>query len=195
MDPSGVDATRAYVGNHIDVITPLSHRWIEVNNDRIPDLELTYDVSTTIQLMQVSGKEHVLGLHYQSGDDVDYLVSDIFDLGPPYVKDDHIFEFEPLGHELEVAAQVPFRPTPNPFLERTHMSYAVSDEGALVSIAVYDVAGRRIRKLVDAPQGVGSYVVTWDGRNESGEPVRSGIYFYRAAVGQETRIVRVTLMR
>jgi hypothetical protein len=165
MDPSGVDVDRAYVGNHIDVVTPLSHRWIDINSDRIADLELTYDVSATIRLLRISGKEYALGLHYQGGDDVDYLT------------------------------QVPFRPTPNPFLGKTHMSYAVSGEGAAVSIAVYDVAGRRIRKLVDASQSAGSYVVTWDGRNESGEAVRSGIYFYRANVGQETRIVRVTLMR
>jgi hypothetical protein len=69
---------------------------------------------------------------------------------------------------------------PNPFNPTTTIEYLVPD-GALqpVSLVVYDVTGARVRTLVDAPQRGGRYAVEWDGRNEIGQRVSSGVYFYR----------------
>jgi hypothetical protein len=73
---------------------------------------------------------------------------------------------------------------PNPFNPTTRIEYWVPDSagqsgGAPVSLAIYDVRGARVRTLVDARQPSGRYRVEWDGRDNGGTPVGSGVYFYR----------------
>jgi hypothetical protein len=65
---------------------------------------------------------------------------------------------------------------PNPFNPKTTVAYNVPRESE-VTIRVYDVAGRRVRTLVDGVVEPGRHVAVWDGLNESGEAVGSGIYF------------------
>jgi hypothetical protein len=72
---------------------------------------------------------------------------------------------------------------PNPFDETTSIRYTLGDR-ATVRIRVYDVAGRGVRTLVDSEaQGPGEHSVAWDGKNEKGARVSSGIYFYRLEAG------------
>ncbi|MFQ6094444.1 MAG: hypothetical protein ACE5OR_17520 [bacterium] len=49
--------------------------------------------------------------------------------------------------------------------------------------------------MVDEPKEPGYYTVTWDGRNERGEEVSSGIYFYRLTAGQFADTKRMVLLR
>ncbi len=72
---------------------------------------------------------------------------------------------------------------PNPFREATTIAYAVERAGP-VTVAVYDLLGRRVRTLVDREQPPGAYQVAWDGRDAGGQPVASGTYFYRLRVGE-----------
>ena len=67
---------------------------------------------------------------------------------------------------------------PNPFNPRTTIRFHVDVEGP-VELAVFDLAGQRIRRLVDAEHGAGSHMVTWDGRDDHGRDVASGVYLYR----------------
>ncbi|MFN8586986.1 MAG: cytochrome c peroxidase [Candidatus Eisenbacteria bacterium] len=61
-----------------------------------------------------------------------------------------------------------------------------------VKLVLYDAAGRVVRKLVDQPmQLAGSYSVTWDGRDERGNAVSEGIYFYRLDAGGVAKTNRV----
>ena len=48
-----------------------------------------------------------------------------------------------------------------------------------MSLKIYDVEGRMIRTLADATMTAGEHVATWDGRDDSGTSVASGIYYYR----------------
>lgn len=85
--------------------------------------------------------------------------------------------------------------SPNPFNPRTTISYT-SIAGMATRVAILDMSGRRIRTLVDEPaRATGRQVVDWDGREEGGRPVASGVYFCRVlAAGQaETRLI--TLLR
>ena len=67
---------------------------------------------------------------------------------------------------------------PNPFNPLTTIRYDLPESGP-VSLTVYDVAGRRIRSLVrSTTQPAGSYNVIWDGRDDDGRTVGSGVYFY-----------------
>jgi murein DD-endopeptidase MepM/ murein hydrolase activator NlpD len=74
---------------------------------------------------------------------------------------------------------------PNPFMPSTAIRFSVPARAA-VSLAVYDTAGRLVRRLLDAtvdprPEG---HTVVWDGRTNSGAPVASGVYFYRLESGK-----------
>ena len=69
---------------------------------------------------------------------------------------------------------------PNPFNPTTRIVYFVPDGAQeTVSLVVYDVRGARVRTLVSGVKSAGRYEVEWDGRNQNGVPVSSGVYFYR----------------
>ena len=72
---------------------------------------------------------------------------------------------------------------PNPFNPETWIPYQLSED-SLVSLSIYDTTGRLIRTLPLGYQSAGFYnsrerAAYWDGRNETGESVASGIYFYQ----------------
>ena len=66
---------------------------------------------------------------------------------------------------------------PNPFNSGTVIRYNLPHQ-ADVLLDIYDISGRRVRRLVDEWQAGGRYVVRWDGQDERGEIVSSGIYIY-----------------
>jgi flagellar hook assembly protein FlgD len=62
-----------------------------------------------------------------------------------------------------------------------------------VKLIIYDLYGRRVRILQDAEKNAGSYTQTWDGLDQFGAPVATGIYVYRLQTGQAT-LTRKMLM-
>lgn len=68
---------------------------------------------------------------------------------------------------------------PNPFNPSTTISYQVPDDGQQVSIVIYNVTGQLVRTLVNSNQMAGEYSVQWDGMDENGRRVSSGLYFFR----------------
>jgi flagellar hook assembly protein FlgD len=69
---------------------------------------------------------------------------------------------------------------PNPFNPRTSFSFTL-DRNERVTLAVYDVRGSRVRTIVDTVLPAGRYEqqFSWDGVNDRGAAVNSGMYFYR----------------
>lgn len=67
---------------------------------------------------------------------------------------------------------------PNPFNPSTTISYELP-ERSYVEIFVYNIAGQKIKTLINKEQQAGSYKIQWDGNNDQGIPVASGIYLYR----------------
>ncbi len=84
---------------------------------------------------------------------------------------------------------------PNPFNPSTTIRYDVPNGGARVSIAVFDVTGRRVRSLVDGAQPAGQQSVTWDGRDDGGTTVASGVYFYRMTAGSFAQTRKMVLLK
>jgi len=84
-------------------------------------------------------------------------------------------------------------PTPNPCFSTTQVRYSVpaGSNAEDVSLAVYDLAGRRIRNLVGTETGVAQ----WNGRNDRGQPVPSGVYFIQIRLNQKHMSQRVLLIR
>jgi hypothetical protein len=65
---------------------------------------------------------------------------------------------------------------PNPFNPETTISYSLKED-TKVSISIYNIKGQKIRSLINGQIQAGYHTVTWNGKNESGENVSSGIYF------------------
>jgi uncharacterized repeat protein (TIGR01451 family) len=87
--------------------------------------------------------------------------------------------------------------SPNPFTTNTTLDYAVGESGERVTIAIFNVAGRLVRSLVDQVQPQGRYEVSWDARDQDGARVVRGVYFVRAFVGgrRSATAARILLLR
>jgi hypothetical protein len=83
---------------------------------------------------------------------------------------------------------------PNPFRDGTTLRFQVPASED-VELDVFDVQGRRVRELVSSRLDAGSHTVHWDGRDDRGNPLASGLYFYRLAQGGEFVTGRALRMR
>ncbi|MEE9269496.1 MAG: aryl-sulfate sulfotransferase [Candidatus Krumholzibacteria bacterium] len=94
------------------------------------------------------------------------------------------------------AEDVLYPAVPNPFNPVTVIRYDVRAPGR-VSLAVYDVAGRLVRTLVDEVQtpAAGGYSVTWDGRSNTDQSVASGVYFYRLVTANAAQTKKMMLLK
>jgi hypothetical protein len=72
--------------------------------------------------------------------------------------------------------------SPNPFNPSTSIRYSVASDGARVRMHIYDVAGRRIATVLEETGQAGDHVASWDGRDDRGRFVASGVYFCRLSV-------------
>jgi hypothetical protein len=68
------------------------------------------------------------------------------------------------------------RNRPNPFNPRTTIRFSLAESGT-ARLVVYDAGGRKVKTLVDGAQTAGVHEVVWDGTNDSGSPVASGVYW------------------
>src|SRR3989339_631261 len=83
---------------------------------------------------------------------------------------------------------------PNPFNPTTTIKFSVAQD-AKVNLVVYDMLGQRVRTLVDGIQEAGFYTVRWDGSNDFGSKVASGIYIYRLQAGSFVSTMKMNLMK
>jgi len=75
--------------------------------------------------------------------------------------------------------------SPNPFNPQTQISYRLANAGQ-VELQVFDIAGRLVRTLVTGRQPAGIHSLSWAGKDDQGQRLASGVYFYRLrAEGQE----------
>jgi hypothetical protein len=89
---------------------------------------------------------------------------------------------------------------PNPFNPTTKIEYWVPEgmkagQRSNVNVTVYDVRGARVRSLVSGSKSAGHYVAQWDGRDDRGTPVSSGIYFYRMTVAGFSGTRKMVLLK
>ncbi|UCG92214.1 MAG: T9SS type A sorting domain-containing protein, partial [candidate division WOR-3 bacterium] len=83
---------------------------------------------------------------------------------------------------------------PNPFTRKTTISYQIP-HGGYVSLKVYNIAGQLVRTLVGDPYNPGVYNIVWDGRDNEGSVVSSGVYFYRLEIGEYSVVKKMTVLR
>jgi len=83
---------------------------------------------------------------------------------------------------------------PNPFNPVTTISYEL-DSPEKVSLQIFDMAGRLVRTLYQGDEGAGSHEKTWQGRDEHGRTMATGVYFYRLQAGDEAETRRMLLAK
>jgi hypothetical protein len=83
---------------------------------------------------------------------------------------------------------------PNPFNPGTTIQYSLPYQ-AVVTLEIYNTAGQLVKVLINSPQTAGNKIVYWDGTNQFGAPVASGIYLYRIKVGSFVKSKKMILLK
>lgn len=83
---------------------------------------------------------------------------------------------------------------PNPFNPATTIRFAIPTQSG-VSLAIYDLLGREVRRLVDDRKQAGYHEVVWDGKDNAGNAVGSGVYMYKLTAGEFSKTERMVLMK
>jgi len=83
---------------------------------------------------------------------------------------------------------------PNPFNARTVISFALP-HASHIKIEIFNILGQKVRDLVDEEVSAGYKQVVWDGRDNGGKFVASGVYLYRLKNGEWTETKRMTLLK
>jgi hypothetical protein len=84
--------------------------------------------------------------------------------------------------------------SPNPFNTQTTIGFTMPKSGN-VNIEVYNVKGQLVRSLVNETKATGSHNIIWNGTDQNGQPVSSGVYFYKMDSGKYTATRKVMLVK
>lgn len=85
---------------------------------------------------------------------------------------------------------------PNPFNPQTTIGFIVGGEAMQpVSLTIYNLLGQRVRSLVHESRNPGTYAVTWDGRDEAGRIVPSGVFICRFKAGEQVSTRSMMLLK
>jgi hypothetical protein len=190
-----------FTGNHGDVYT-----W---SNDG-DDIKFTVTVRKNVSVMTYAGQfENCIEFHFDNPESRDDEFSYTFAPDIGIVKKQ--FSRKNL---LLVSAQIDRRVVnrvkstkrtvvsgyslaqnyPNPFNPTTFIQFSLP-EHSYVSLDIFDIRGVKVRSLVGATQSPGEYISIWDGTDDTGLAVSSGIYNYRLATDAFTDIRRMVLLR
>ena len=106
---------------------------------------------------------------------------------------------QPVGVENDGSNEIPLtfelqQNYPNPFNPSTVISYQLP-QNELVNLEIYNALGEKVRTLVNETQDTGKYDVIWDGKNNFGNQLSSGIYLYRLTAGNYVKVMKMVLLR
>ncbi len=85
---------------------------------------------------------------------------------------------------------------PNPFNPETIIQYSLRDNVERMELKIYNIRGQLVRTLVDnSPYLKGEFQIVWDGKNDFGRPVTSGVYFYRMTTPSFDQVNKMLLLK
>ncbi len=126
------------------------------------------------------------------------LTITVRDQGNAVVRDSIYVEIDKyvgVDDELAVPAKYTLAQNyPNPFNPSTVIKYGLPKDGD-VEIAIYNVTGQRVRLLVSTEMKAGMHEVSWDGRNDAGHSLPSGIYFYRMRTSSFNEVKKLIMIK
>jgi len=139
----------------------------------------------------------------------DYHVEVVVDSMTPGTKTVHLWAYLNTGEHVGVNLQMeresfssaptnrPFgfiRNSPNPFNPRTKIIYQLL-VSSHVKLTIYNIRGQKVRTLVDEYQTEGIKQVTWDGKDQKGNQLASGVYLYRLSVNNFSQTRKMLLTK
>lgn len=83
---------------------------------------------------------------------------------------------------------------PNPFNGQTNIEFQLSNQSN-VKLEIFNILGQRIKSLMNEEKSPGYYTISWDGKNDFGESVNSGIYFIKISADKFSDIKKMTLLK
>ena len=83
---------------------------------------------------------------------------------------------------------------PNPFNSQTVIRFAITADDN-VELSVFNLAGQKVAALIDGVRKAGSYMVSWDGRDDEGTELVSGVYVYRLETEDTVESRKLLLLR
>ena len=103
------------------------------------------------------------------------------------------------GIAFEVMGNVPTKFSllqnhPNPLNPMTTIEYNLPEK-LQVKLEIFNVLGQRVKTLADMAQPAGRHRIVWDGKDDQGKDVASGIYFYRLEAGEFTDSKRMVILK
>jgi hypothetical protein len=100
------------------------------------------------------------------------------------------------GEEMEIspAATQLAQNYPNPFNPSTDIAFTLAETGQ-ISLEIYNIKGQKVNTLAQGNYKKGEHLVSWNGTDDSGKPVSSGIYFYKLKDGRYTSTKKMILMK
>ena len=148
----------------------------------IADLALSFAAKRPVRALWAASPDTAGGAPVALAfDQADGVVS----LSLPYLKywTMLVIEYEPAGVGAEALPAVPSgtalgRNYPEPFADETRIPYTLG-QPAPASLRIYDMLGRLVRTLLDGMQGAGAHEALWNGRDDAGAAVPSGVYLCR----------------
>ncbi|RLC56113.1 MAG: hypothetical protein DRH89_06365, partial [Candidatus Cloacimonadota bacterium] len=84
---------------------------------------------------------------------------------------------------------------PNPFNPTTTISFDIAQASSFVTLDIYNIKGQKVKTLVNDDLEVGKHTILWNGKDDSGKSVSSGIYFYKMKTAKYTSTRKMILMK
>jgi len=157
-----------------------------------------YDVSTPSQPVMVDEYD-TNALQVEGNFDGAWGVYPFGPNGTVYVNDRpnglFVFQAVPTGVGPPLARSIAMDAArPNPFSASTRLGFTL-EYAAEASLEVYDIAGRRVRTLARGQRAAGHHDAAWDGKDDAGREVASGVYFVRLRAGSAERVQKTVIVR
>ncbi len=84
---------------------------------------------------------------------------------------------------------------PNPFNPSTTISFSIAQTSSFVNLEIFNTKGQKVKTLVNERFSSGQHSIIWNGTDDNGNPVSSGIYFYKLRAGRYASTKKMILMK
>ncbi len=180
-----VSPTRGYVINHTDfTLSSHLHSFARPSGTFLAEHFVSFSMIESVEYDSLTDQlffpDPEAGMRTFRGATGEVLGGPIATGLPP--RDLVLFRSGPPAAVVPALVRLSLSITPNPFRHETRISWSAPGGGNPVTVTIHDVAGRLVRRLMTTlPDGAGS--LRWDGRDDSGREVASGVYIVRATAG------------
>ncbi len=178
-------------------------QWIATDNDRVDSVSIYYSANGGTDYTLIAGGEPNDSLYEWTAPVIesDSCLVRIVAYDPVLLTgedaSDSLFSIKIItgdGDDLPKLIFALAQNYPNPFNPSTRINFTIA-EASHVSLKIFDVSGRMVRTLVDENLASNKYEVVWDGKDNRGRAVTSGIYFYRLSAGRATVTKKMIMLR